>query len=139
MFRNMKVGLRLALGFGITIVFMIAIITVSLHQARVSQEKLQRIVEINNVRLQIANDMIDNARETAITVRNILLAKYRSESVENVQKDIDHLAEIRKTYAESVAGIKKLVLEEETRGREMLGELEICGNAARQEIGRAHV
>ena len=132
MFRNIKVGMRLALGFGITIVFMIAIITVSLRQAQVSQEKLQRIVEINNVRLQLANDMIDDARETAITVRNILLAKYRSEPVENVQKDIDHLAEIRKTYGESVAGIKKLISEEDTKGREMLGELETSGSAARQ-------
>ena len=101
MFRNMKVGSRLALGFSLVLVFMVVIIAVSLRQAQVSHEKLQRIVKINNVRVQLANSMIDDARETSITVRDILLATHtiNAQSRESTQKSRGHLAELKRSSA----------------------------------------
>ena len=132
MFRNMKVGSRLALGFSLVLVLMVAIIGVSLRKAQVSREKLERIVKVNNVRVRLANDMIDDARETAIDVRNILLAKYKNDSSESIKKIRDHLAELRRTYSESLAKIKELVPEDDKKGLELLSNLEASEAAARQ-------
>ncbi|MCX6984563.1 MAG: MCP four helix bundle domain-containing protein [Lentisphaerae bacterium] len=131
MFRNMKVGLRLGLGFGLTIAFMIAIVAVSLHQSQVSHEKLQRIVKINNVRVQLSNDMIEDAREMAVTVRGILLAKYNNESDKRIQERTGNCAELMRTYAGDVAAIKKLIPEDDTKGYDMLREIEDSGTASR--------
>lgn len=131
MFRNLRVGLRLSLGFSLTLAFMITIIAVSLHQTQVSQEKLQRIVKTNNVRLQLANDMIDDAREMAISVRGILLAKYNNESDKRVQEMIGNCTALMRTYAEDIVAIKKLIPEDDAKGRGMLVDIEASGTAAR--------
>ena len=46
MFKNMKVGFRLALGFTVVLALMIAIIGVSLHHAEENHDELERIVKI---------------------------------------------------------------------------------------------
>ncbi len=132
MFRNMKIGLRLGLGFALIIAFMIAILTVSLRQAQASHEKLQHIVKVNNVRVQLSNDMIDDARESAVIIRSILLEKYRSASDNNVQKHIVRLSEIRKTYADSVIELKKLITEGDVDSFASLNKLEASRVPAQQ-------
>jgi methyl-accepting chemotaxis protein len=132
MFKNMKIGWRMGLGFGLVLVFMIVLIVVSLNQMEVSDDKLERIVKINNARLQVANDMIDDARETAIAVRSLLLAKYRTESSESIQKIRDGIAENRRTYNEAVVKVKKLIAKEDTKGFDLLSKVEASGDAARQ-------
>jgi methyl-accepting chemotaxis protein len=134
MFRNMKVGFRLALGFTIVLVIMIAIIGVSLWQANVSHEDLTRIVEKNNVRIHLANNMIDDARDTAIVIRNILLATHsiNDKSLESAQKNKDHLAEIWKEYVESVATLEHLITKDDAKGFDLFRKVDRSATAARQ-------
>ena len=75
MFKNMKIGWRMGLGFGLVLVFMIALILVSLNEMENSHERLERIVKINNVRLQLTHEMVDDVRNVSIALRNILLLK----------------------------------------------------------------
>ncbi len=103
MFNSMKVGSRLALGFSLLLVFMVAIIVIGIAAIKKVNAELETIVQVQNVRTQLANDMIDKARETAIAVRNILLIKFKSESSESIQEHRDHIAILRKSYAESFA------------------------------------
>ena len=132
MFRNMKIGWRMGLGFVLVIVFMIAIILVALHQTQVSHEKLERIVKVNNVRLGLANSMINEARDTAISIRNVLLAKYRKESGGSLQKMRDELAEQRRMYNENFAKTKELTPKDDTKGLDLLSQVAASGDAARQ-------
>ena len=134
MIKNMKIGLRLGLGFGLVIGFMIAVIVVSLHEMGVGREKMERIVKVNNVRLQLANDMIDDARESAITIRDILLATHNmnTKSSEIIQKRRDYLAELRRGYAESAAAVNKLVSVDDAVGSDRINKMEASGAAARQ-------
>jgi methyl-accepting chemotaxis protein len=76
--------------------------------------------------------MIDDARETAIAVRSLLLAKYRTESSESIQKIRDGIAENRRTYNEAVVKVKKLIAKEDTKGFDLLSKVEASGDAARQ-------
>lgn len=132
MFKNMKIGLRLALGFGLVICFIIAIIVVSVNQMAVSHTKIDRIVKVNNVRVQLANNMIDNARETALAVRGILVLKYSNESSESTQKMKDGLSENRRIYSQNITKIKELIVKDEIKGVDLLGEIESAGDRARQ-------
>ncbi len=47
MFKNMKIGMRLLLGFSTVLVLLIAIIITSLTRMKASHNKLKRIVEVN--------------------------------------------------------------------------------------------
>jgi methyl-accepting chemotaxis protein len=101
MFKNLKISLRLGLSFSFILVFMIVIILVSLNQIKVSQTMFDRIIKINNVRLQLANNMISHTREVSINLRNILLLKDSEKTLE-LKARIDS---IRNLYD---AGFKKL-------------------------------
>ena len=82
MFKNLKISLRLGLSFSFILVFMIVIILVSLNQINVSRTMFDRIIKTNNVRLQLANNMIDYTREVSISLRNILLLKDSGKTLE---------------------------------------------------------
>jgi len=131
MFRNMKIWLRFVLSFSLILAFMITIIVVGLNQMKKSHEKLTRIVKTNNVRIQLANQMINKAQETAIDVRNILLAKYQKQTNDNLQKKIDGLTQHRKTYHEAAAKLEALFPKEDTKGLVMLSEVNACADTAR--------
>ena len=132
MFKNMKIGWRMGLGFGLVLVFMIVIILVSLNEMEDSRDNLDRIVKVNNARIQLANDMIDHARETAIDIRNVMLAKYKNEASESIQKIRGDLAEHRRTYNEGVAKVKELIPKDDTKGFDLLSKVVALGDAARQ-------
>jgi signal transduction histidine kinase/DNA-binding response OmpR family regulator/HAMP domain-containing protein len=89
-------------------------------------------VKINNVRVQYANEMIDDARESAVMIRTILLGKYRSDSADNMKKYIVHLSEIRKEYADSVVAIKKLIPENDVDGLVLINKLDVSRVTAEQ-------
>ncbi len=82
MFKNLKISLRLGLSFGLILVFMIVIILVSLNEIKVSRAMFDRIIKTNNVRLQLAGNMIDHAREVSISLRTILLLKDSEKTLE---------------------------------------------------------
>jgi methyl-accepting chemotaxis protein len=134
MFRNMKVGLRLALGFTVVLVLMIAIIGVSLRSAQENHDQLERIVKINNVRIHLANNMVDGARETAIVVRNILLATHNIDNslIESTQKSKDQLTEIWREYNESFVALGYLSSKDDAKGLELFRKVETSATTARQ-------
>ena len=130
MFRNIKVGSRLGLGFGLMLVFMVAIIAVSLHQERTGYEKLNRIVKINNARLRLTNAMVDSAREANTGIRDIMLAKYGHEPENRIREEMARYTETIKRYDASSEEVKKLIPESDVEGLALLSKLETSEAAA---------
>jgi Methyl-accepting chemotaxis protein len=116
MFNSMKIGLRLALGFGLLIGFMIAIMVVSINQMTDSRYMLDRIVKVNNVRVQLANNMIDDVREVSIALRTALLFK----DTEKTREMRDKVAESRKEYDESLNKIEELTPRDDAKALEII-------------------
>jgi methyl-accepting chemotaxis protein len=110
MFKNVKLGLRLGLSFSLILVFMVAIILVSLNQIKVSQTMINHIIKANNVRLQLANNMIDLTREVSINLRNILLLK-ESEKTLEFKNMIDS---IRNKYDGDFKKLEGLIVNDDT-------------------------
>lgn len=128
MFKNMKIGLRMGLGFSLVLVFMIVIILVSLSEMEASHDKLERIVKVNNVRLQLANDMIDGVREVSIALRNILLIK----KIANTKEMRKRIAETRKDYDENFKKVEEMTAKDDTKAWDIISKIKANQDASRQ-------
>lgn len=115
MFKNMKLGLRLALGFSIVLILMTIIIVLNMYEMQISSQKLEEIVKKYNYRTKISNHIIDDARETSINVRNILLEKFSNNHNEKYQRYIDYIEKVRKNYSLSMIEFKKLIPENDKK------------------------
>jgi len=128
MLKNMKIGLRLGLSFSLMLVFLIAIILVSLNQIKVSQTMFDRIIKVNNVRLQLANNMIDHTREVSINLRNILLLK-ESEKTLELKNKIDS---IRNQYDADFKKFEELLTTDDTMSFVLAAKVKSSQEASRQ-------
>ena len=70
---NMKLGTRLALGFGVVLAMLAVGTFVGVNRLGVMNDNLNDIVNNDNKRIFLANEMVDQVRNIAISVRNILL------------------------------------------------------------------
>ena len=131
MFKNMKIWVRFVLSFSLILLFMIVIILVSINKIKHINDQLTYIVKLNNVRIQLSNTMIDDSRESALIVRNVLLAKYEHQSDENIQKNIDELTRLRKTYHQVADSLEALIPSEDTKGLEILKEVHAHAGTAK--------
>jgi methyl-accepting chemotaxis protein len=128
MFKNMKIGWRMGLGFGLVLVFMIALILVSLNEMENSHERLERIVKINNVRLQLTHEMIDDVRNVSIALRNILLLK----NIGKTQETKNKIAETRKEYDANFEKVQGLTPKEDTKAWNIISKIKASQDASRQ-------
>jgi methyl-accepting chemotaxis protein len=128
MFKNMKIGMRLALSFSFILVFMIAIIMVNLNQINVSQTMFVRIIRTNNVRLQLANNMIDYTREVSISLRNILLLKDSGKTL-GLKNRIDS---IRNLYDADFRKLEGLTTNDDTVSFEIAAKIKTSQDASRK-------
>jgi methyl-accepting chemotaxis protein len=127
MFRNMKIGARLALGFSIMLVLIITLIAVGLNSISKIHKNLNDIVTKENVRYEIANKMKDDVREVSIALRTILLDKsktdqdYQFNRIDSLRGDydkagVDYMKMIPKNEIEILNEIAKLnVIRNESR------------------------
>ena len=137
MFNNMKIGLRLTLSFGLLILLMIVIIVIGLDALSSVETELKTIVKVENVRTQLANNMIDNAREIALAVRGTLLLKYNNESNANIQKMKDGWADSWENYHKNLTDIKKLITDNDSTGFQLLKKITLSADSAQQRTGEA--
>jgi methyl-accepting chemotaxis protein len=127
MFKNIKIGTRLALSYGIILLFMIGIILVGLNQIKISQTMFDRIIKVNNVRLQLANDMIKNTREVSIALRNILLLKDSGMTTE-LTGNIDTF---RKNYDEAVKTLEGMITADDTTSFRLVSTIKTSRETSR--------
>nr|WP_314546895.1 methyl-accepting chemotaxis protein [uncultured Massilia sp.] len=70
---NMKIGQRLALGFGLVLALLLLVAFTGMKSMNSLNALTERIVNNNNVQLEAANGMRDAQRRIAIGVRDIIL------------------------------------------------------------------
>jgi len=127
MLKNVKIAVRMGLGFGLVIVLMITIILVSLNEMGDSRVKLDLIVRTNNVRLHHANNMIEDVREVSITIRNLLLVK----DIKNTDAIKNKIAEGRKKYDESFKIVEDLTPKDDKNAWDIISSIKTHQDASR--------
>jgi PAS domain S-box-containing protein len=127
MFKKMKISHRLILGFSLILFVMAVVIVTGIETLKKTQAEQKMVVLYEIARIQLANDMIVHAQGTALDVRAILLLAYGKQPKENIRQAQNHLAETRKTYSASYAGLKKLCLLEGSLGIQCNDDSQFAG------------
>jgi methyl-accepting chemotaxis protein len=137
MFKNMKIGMRLALGFSLVIAFMIVLTIIGLRQMTADHNNLERIVKQVDVRIQLANNMIDNAREVALSVRGLLMLKYSNQPEASINKMKDNWADKWKAFDLNKAEVEKSIMDECPVGQHLFMNIQASSDTAQQLTAKA--
>ncbi len=127
MFKNLKIGVRLGIGFGAVVVFLIALILVSIKSMAGIEQKLDRIVKVNNVRADQARKMADTIREVSISLRNIFLTT----EIQEKQKYITDISNNKPKYDEAFKKIEEMTPKDDPKGNELVEKLKTDRDNAR--------
>ncbi len=113
---NMKIGLRLGLGFALVLALMVALAMLGLSRMAHIQEKLDHITSDSVVKVNYVHKMQESVLERAIVMRNIVLA----EDKETIEKEVKRLEKARESYRTNVEALTKVVKSEQ--GKAMLAK-----------------
>ncbi|MYN02439.1 HAMP domain-containing protein [Pseudoduganella sp. DS3] len=103
--KNLKIGVRLGIGFALVMVLMLVIAVASAWRMQQIQGNLDYVVNDNNVKIAAANRMADVVRDVAISVRDMIFLEQDGE----IARQWAMIAERRKDYAASVDVLERLV------------------------------
>jgi len=123
---SLKVSGRLYLGFSIPAILLVVLVFISLYNMSTIQEKLTRIVKINNARLERANEMGDWTRENAVYIRNILLTK----DMEKRRAEKARIEEARSKYSEAFKKVEELTGQDDSKGQEAINKVKTMQDTA---------
>jgi methyl-accepting chemotaxis protein len=73
MFKNMKIGMRLGLGFSVVLLLMVVLIYEGLSGMAAQNEKMDKIVNENNAKTALCNTMSESIQIVSRQIRNIIL------------------------------------------------------------------
>src|SRR5664279_1646693 len=117
--KNMKIGKRLGLSFGIILLFMVVLVVLGIGSMANIEEHIDKIVKINNVRSEAANQMGDTVREVSIILRNALLVKESSKREEQISR----IATERGKYEAALRKVEDLTPATDTKGSEIIARV----------------
>ena len=117
MFKNLKIGVRLGIGFGLMVLLLI--IVSGLAYVRIAQiaTEIELMVTDKYPKVVMANEALGHINVTARAIRNALLVK----SPDDVQKELARLMEARKKTGEVFDKLEKTVVSES--GKKTLGKV----------------
>jgi methyl-accepting chemotaxis protein len=122
---NVKIGKRLGIGFGIILGLTVLVIVVGAINSSVMKSKLDRIVNVNNVKIAAANEVRTATDMVVMSYATLLLAKDQA-TIEREKKAVDVG---RARYKEGIERIKKLEINDE--GKKLITDVEEAIAAAR--------
>jgi len=72
-FQSMSLARRLSLGFVSVLILLLAVAITSSYALKLQGNRVQRIVQVNNVKTALANDLMENINDLAIRARSAAL------------------------------------------------------------------
>ena len=117
MFANMKIGLRLAIGFGITLLLLVVIAVVGITRLSALDTSIDKIVNDRYPKTVQATDVIRAMNLVATANRNLIL---RTDPADR-QKLMDDIAAQRRIISENIDKLDKSVRSEQ--GRRLIGDM----------------
>ncbi|WBS01715.1 methyl-accepting chemotaxis protein [Pseudoduganella sp. SL102] len=117
MFRNLKVSARLALGFGVVGILLVATILLGIRSLASVSANVDELVTDKYPKVVLAYDLIDYTNEVAVSMRNIVI--FDDQSV--AQRELAAIENSRRSSRENLAKLQKLVASES--GRRSLQEV----------------
>jgi methyl-accepting chemotaxis protein len=117
-FANLKIGVRLGLGFAAVLVLLVAVLGLGLGSMGRINDRMNDIVNDNNVKVAAANRAVSEIRDIASFASNIVLLSDDAAMEEEKKK----MAAARARYGEAKATLTKLAVTEQ--GKALLAKLD---------------
>ncbi len=111
--QNLKIGVRLGLGFGLVLLLVALITLMSVNSLRKMDENMQGIVQLSYAKIKLANDSQKLITRVIDGVQSMMLKDASTRG--QVEADIERL---RSEYREVIAKLEKLETSE--KGKELL-------------------
>ncbi len=109
MFKNLKIGVRLGIGFGLMILLLVIISVLAYLRLGALNSEIENMVTDKFPKTVMANDAVDQINITARAIRNAMLVK----TPEAAQQELDRLMAARKATGEIFDKLEKLITSEE--------------------------
>jgi methyl-accepting chemotaxis protein len=116
MFKNLKIGVKLGIGFGLMVLFLVVTSAVSYMRLMEINSDIGNVINDKFPKTVVANDLIDQVNLIARAMRNTLLVK-----PEEVQKELDRIHDARKIIVEKIAQLEKSI--QSVEGKKKLAEV----------------
>ena len=116
MFKNLKIGVRLGLGFGLMTVLLIVISLLAFTRLSALNTEVGDMVNDKFPKTVLANDIINNINIVARSSRNILLMK----NPDQIKAEYGRIAEAQKANGENFEKLSKMITSEE--GKKLMAD-----------------
>jgi methyl-accepting chemotaxis protein len=113
MLNNLKIGVRLGIGFAVTLALLLTIATVSYMRLATLNTEIEGLVQDKFPKTVQANDMIDAINIIARRLRNAYIF-----TGADSQKELDQIPEQRKLISDRIEKLEKTILSD--KGKEVL-------------------
>ena len=123
MFKNMKIGTRLGIGFGAIMVLLAVIVTISLMRLSSIGETIVTMVEDRYPKTTWGNNIIDNVNVIARATRNMVLMDKK----EDILKEESRVAEATREIAAYLEKLAKSVNSD--KGKDLMRKVQDARNA----------
>ena len=114
MFKNMKIGLRLGLGFGLVGILLLIIAALAISRLSQQNDTLNLVVNDRYMKMGMVTDIKGETTAIAIALRNMML----TDSNDDMKKQEGKILESKNKIAESVEKLQKIIVL--PKGKEML-------------------
>jgi methyl-accepting chemotaxis protein len=101
--KNMKVGMRLAIGYALVLCLMLAIVATGLLKMREMNERTRNITEVNNVQIALIATMQDTVMDRMVALRNLILFSTQ----EQMQPEVKRMETQGAIYSDAFTKLQK--------------------------------
>ena len=112
MFKNLKLGLKLAIGFGLVVALLIVIAVVGYLRVGSLNTEIELMVNDRFPKTVLANEVIDQINNVARAMRNSLLETDKAK----IDQELERILEARKTATDRLDKLEKSILSD--KGKE---------------------
>ena len=102
--KGMKIGTRLAIGFGAVFVLMIALTSLGIGRVSSINRMLTHISDVNNVKQRYAINFRGSVHDRSIAARDVVLAP----NAAALQLELDKIAKLADAYAQSATPLDRI-------------------------------
>jgi methyl-accepting chemotaxis protein len=128
---NLSIRMRLRLGFGTVLVLLLALALMAANQMGRIQQQTEIIVSENNAKLEAINTMVDNVRNEAISVRDMIFLT----DEQAMQAEEQKIASFKEKYQKNLQALTALTNTAE--GKTQLAGINDARSAASPAIVKA--
>jgi methyl-accepting chemotaxis protein len=122
--KNMKIGRRLGLGFGVVVALMVTIVIISLGSLSQMNQSIERIINDNNVKIDAVFSLRDAQRRISIGVRDLVLVTDEA----GISAADTRISKAEEAYTAAEAVLQNKIATE--TGKSLLGAIKEAKKAA---------